>query len=100
MFFVRPKSLGYQEIRCWNVLPLGREVLANPVFGETEPIGLDNLLQISGDRFGEIVAGWMQRHHESAELHTIASLIDAASTRRRQRTAGAKCRQSRRETRE
>ena len=66
----------------------------------TEPISLDNLLQISGNRLGEIMAGWMQWHHESAELHAIASLIDLVPTRRRQRTASAKCRQSSRATRE
>ena len=88
------KGLGYQEIRRWNVLPLGREVFANPVFGKAEAISLHNLIEIGGDCLGEVMAGWMQRHHESAELHAIASLIELAPTPRRQRTASAKCRQS------
>ena len=68
--------LRNEQVRRGDVLPLRREVLADPDLGVAELVELDDLIQVRLERLGEVRARRVQRHGEKTELHrTVSSRV-------------------------
>jgi hypothetical protein len=57
------------------------EMLAEPQFVEAEPVGIDRLLVVLGERVGERTSRRMHRHHEQSEAHSISSNSNSVTLR-------------------
>ena len=58
------QRLRDEQVRRGDVLPLRREVLADPDLGIAERVELDDLIQVRLERLGEVRARRVQRHGE------------------------------------
>jgi len=60
---------GHEHQRRRNGLGGRGEMLAEPQFIEAEPVGIERLLLVLGERVGEHASRRMHRHHEQSEAH-------------------------------
>jgi len=63
------QRLGDEEIGARDVLPLRREVLADPRLLVAEPVQRRQLGEVVVHRLGRVGPGRVQRHREIAESH-------------------------------
>ena len=73
-----PQRTGDEQLRRRHVLPREHHVLADPDFGEAQPVGPPDQLQVLVVGLGRGPPGRVERHHEQTELHLVASWASLA----------------------
>ena len=79
---------GDEQLRRRHVLPREHHVLADPDFGEAEPVGPSDELQVLVVGLGRRSPRRVERHHEQTELHLVSSWASLAWFCTRKRRAG------------